>query len=358
MNKIQMPTKSEVLEVYKEKSISKNDEEIKLMDYLECELELRKKLNEKVNESLKSKEENITKLKDFEKFYSDLPKYLESLENSTLKGQNYLNLNFNEKNKNLNLSGKLPPPLFIIYNLLQCFNDESIDAEVKIKGKEEKVDDFYNKYSIFFDSFLNRNLNSDNVNNEEIEDGENYNVAKLKEEGEHSEGEIEDEETLEKKNNANKKKKKKKKNYFNESFNKGKLNNSQFIISEEEAEFKKILNKLANKDEKLSKFPLYVEFIIKKNKAEKNVNDEIKLFPMSFNFYFIPVVNLISIDIVYPQANANNKANNVIAEDNNLHMNLSTNQILYNIFNPPPSLLSSTKNKIESILSKLKIFRI
>jgi len=348
MNKIQMPTKYEVSEYYKEKSITKSDEEIKLMDYLECELEMRKKLNEKVNSSLKAKDEDITKLKDFEKFYSDLPKYLENLENSTLKSQNYLNLNFNEKNKNLNLSGNLPPPLFIIYNLLQCFNDSSVECEVNIKGLDEKVDEFYAKYSSFFDCYLNRNLYSENIN-EENDDVDNNN--KQREEGEHSDGEIEDEEILEKKN-ANKKKKKKRKNYFNESINYSKGNNSQFIVSEEEAEFKKLVYKLANKNEKLSKFPLFVEFCIKKNKAERIENDQIKLYPISFNFYFIPVVNLISVEIVNAQIIANNnKINNlIINEENNISMNLTTNQIFCNIFNPPSSLLTSIKEKIESIL--------
>ncbi len=208
MNRIQMPNSNEVLEFYNQNSININEDEIKLMDYLKCELEIRKKLDQKVNLLSMEKEENITKLKDFEKFYSDLPKYLENLESSTLKSQNYLNLNLQEKNKNLHLSGKLPPPLFILFNLLSCFNNDNMEYGIKIKGQEEKVDEFYSKYLNYFDYFVSKNNNKQNLENEENFD-ENEN--KLKEEGEHSEGEIEDEEILTEKKNVKKKNKKKKK---------------------------------------------------------------------------------------------------------------------------------------------------
>ncbi len=342
INKINMPSKIEVLEHNKEKSLRKSDKEITeikeidLMDYLECELEIRKKLNEKVICSLNEKEESISKLRNFEKFYSDLPKYLESLENSTLKTQNYLNLNLNEKNKKLNLSGKLPPPLFILYNLLLCFSDEAIESEVNIKGKESQADEFYSKYACFFDCCLNNvnNLNKhsfsgswDNI----IEQQQTDEAAETKqrEEGEHSEGEIEDEEAaaaaVERKNAANKKKKKKRKFFFNESSAVncgGKVVNNQLLnntFNDEQADFRKLVFKLASRDEKISKFPLFVEFVIKKP-LQQHQQDEFVvggdnyseankcLFPICFNFYFIPVVNLISVDIVNSQQSVNNSS--------------------------------------------------
>lgn len=336
MNKIELPSKSEVLEYFSEKSMKKNEEEFKLMDYLECELGTRKKLNENVNSLLKEKEENIAKQKDFEKFFSDLPKYFENLDNSTLKAQKYLNLNFKQKNHNLNLSGNLPTPLFIIYNTLQCFVDESIETEINIKGQEERVEEFYSKYSNFFNyGFTNKNSSLEIEVNEEIEN-------KQKEEGEHSEGEIEDEEILEKKNS--KKKKKPKKGLLSESFNFAKRNKNECNLTEEQVEFKKIVIKLCTKEEKLNKFPLFVEFIIRGQKNEKiELDEEINVYPIILKFFFIPILNLVSVDV------SSLKSNGIEETKNNIK-NLNTNQILYNIFHPPSSLITVIRDKLENIL--------
>lgn len=353
MNKINLPNKNEVIKHFEENSKKKNEEDLKLMDYLECELETRKSLNETVNSLVKEKEMNISKLKDFEKFYSELPNYFNTLENSTLKTQNYLNLNFTNNNRNLNLSGKLPPPLFILYNLLQCFNNEFNECEVNIKGKEEKIDDFYKKYLKYFDYL---NVKNQNIENEENEEFENV----IREEGEHSEGEIEDEEILEKK--ISKKKKKKRKNFSNNNFSSTNNNLNNNILNFENTT--EIFNKIASKEEKLIKFPLFVELTIRKPKIEdlEQGNEFNNCYPVVFNFYFIPVLNIITVDLTCKNNSSSNTntnlnsnsnvANNIIGTSNNFTSTFNTNQILSNIFSPPGTLLTMIKDKIENFLSK------
>lgn len=346
MNKIQVPTKEEVIEYFNEKLINKK-EEFKSMDFLECELDIRKKLNDKVNNLVKEKDENIIKLKEFEKFYGELPNYLNNLENSTLKSQNYLNLNFSNANKNLNLSGKLPSPLFVLYNLVQCFNNEFTECEVNIKGEENKVDEFYNKYSKFFDNYTQRGAN---VDIEENEDFENKN----KEEGEHSEGEIEEDDLVEKKKSKKKKRKRRTFYHNNLSLNgyNNYLNSSATINSAslEDLNFKDFIFKIATKDEKFEKFPLYIELIIKKSNFDDNdFNEEGNFYPLIFNFFFIPVVNLISVQLLSENKAANN-ITNINLNSSSLAFSFKTNQILSNIFIPPTSILSVLKEKLETIL--------
>jgi hypothetical protein len=428
MDKIPKPKKEEILEFFEKKSQPKEEKDLKIMDSLQCELEIRKNLNEKCSNLLKNKEENILKLKEFEKFYSYLPNYLTNIENSTLKAQNFFNLNsIINKKKDLNLLSKLPNPLYVLFSLLQCFNNDFAKCDVKICGKEENVNSFYNEYMKFFDGFNSNNnaneFNNNNYNKEDNKSGKNFdeeiniddnnnnkvininnegdinmyennnannnpsdfNSLKItKEEGEHSEGEIEDEDInlTEKK----KKKKKKRKNNFN-------LSSDTLNINLKNNNNDKIFNYLTNEDlnlfeyllknnkegKKIKKFPLWVELNINKMKIEDGdpfINYD--FFPIKICFYFIPLINVISVDVINTNNlnNANNNLNNDI-ENNNTNNNnnnnnndntkeindlnnkenpknflsfFNTSHLFHNIFKIPHSIFGNLEEKMEKIL--------
>jgi len=184
--------------------------------------------------------------------------------------------------------------------------------EIKILGKEEKIDEFYEKYSKEKVNFTQKFLS--NASN---------NIAN-KEEGEHESGD-------EAKNQINydNERKLKKKKY------KIKLNNN-----------KNCANNVNNIEEgtldKISKFPLFVQFNISYNNKINNLNfnfsddvEYIEPLPLTINFYFIPVLNLITTELISQKYN--------------------TSQFLSNIFLPSLNLVNITKVGIEKTYSKLYI---
>ncbi len=225
MDKIELPNIEEVKEIIMKDDINK-------IDILNYELQVRKELNETVKKINEEKEDNLLKLKEKEKFSKELPNYLTSLENATLKAQKYLNLNITEYNTYLSLASKLPPPLYVIYNSLLCLSNE-FSSSLKILGKTQLVEEFYNTYQL------------DNINFDDLDLSEDN----FKEEGEHSDEEV------------------------GEAINKRKRTRSTKNFT------------------KITKFPLYVQFSI--NKVD-TINPE--NLPIIINFYFVPLFNAVTVE--------------------------------------------------------------
>lgn len=255
--------------------------------------------------------ENILKLREKENFLKELPNNLSNLEFSTIKAQELLNLRLTEMNKFSTNSDYLPPPLYVLYNSLNCIshtNSENFNFEVKILGKEEKIDEFYDKYT------------KENVNFTQKFLTNATNTYSGKEEGEQTES---GDEAKVQANYENERKLKKKKYKLI-------MNNYK--------------NNLSNLDEgsfeKISKFPLFVQFNINYN--SKNNNSSFNFFsndveyqeplPLTINFYFLPVLNLITTELISAKYN--------------------TSQFLSNIFMPSINLLNITKTDIEKTYSK------
>jgi hypothetical protein len=238
MDIIKLPDEKEVKRFF---SYS-DDTVITKTDYLNYELETRKQLHEKVKELDKEKDESLINYKDTESFFQELPRYLNSLETSTLKAQKYLNVKITESKQLLNLSAKLPPPLYVLYNSLKCANNIDLNYDIQILGDESKVDDFYNNYKI------------DNVDfNQETET-----INEAKEEGEHSDHE----ETSNIEGKAVRKRTKK--------IDKASLN-------------------------KITKFPLHVQLNISSNNLGKNLDT----IPIQINLFYIPVFNVVTVEAVH-----------------------------------------------------------
>jgi hypothetical protein len=226
MDRIELPNDNEVREKFMKDDITK-------IDLLNYELITRKELNETVRKINEEKEDNLVRLKEKERFSKELPSFLTSLENSTLKAQKYLNLNITEYNAYLTLAAKLPPPLYVIYNSLMLLNNSNIVCKLKILGKNEQVEEFYNRYQIDTINFDNLDLPEENS----------------KEEGEHSDEEIEIQRNKRRtKNNAN--------------------------------------------ATKVTKFPLFIQFTV--SKADMLESDSL---PLVINFYFIPLFNAVTVEV-------------------------------------------------------------
>ena len=328
LNKINIPNNKVVIDYFRDKGVNYSEEELKMGDKLEYELELRKKLDEKVKLLLNEKENNNSVLKEKEKFFKELPNYFTNFESNTLKAQNFLNLKITENNENTFLSEKLPSPLYVIYNSLLCLDNKNIKYEIKISGKSELVEEYNQNYPI-------QNINF----NPEVADDISIN----KEEGEHSDdGEINDEMsvTSDKNNDLNNthqqqsqahvlhKLKLRRKNKFK--------NNKKWNWNSQNIE-----DQFLNNQKKINKFPLYVEFNINKISSDLNLDSNINLEineenfqPISIKFYYIPIFNIVTSEV-----NSKNKL-------------LNTNSLLSNIFMPPTNLLSNLRNKIDSAISK------
>jgi hypothetical protein len=301
MNKINIPSTNDAVEFYKQKGINKKIEEIKTGDLLECELEIRKELDEKVNNLNQEKESNQAQLQDKEKFLKELPNYFSSFETNTLKAQNFLNLNITQENENISLSEKLPPPLYVIYNSLICTDKKLINYDVNILGKTSLVDEFYRTYPI------------ENINfSSEISEVSTLN----REEGEHSDdGEInENESVISDKTLSNQLPK------LRLTRRKKISNNNRKKFDDQESTFSIFKNKI-------KKFPLFVQFTINQL---NNINSS--NLPISINFYYIPVFNVVTTEVVSKIAT------------------LNTNSLLSNIFMPPKNFISGMKKEIDSAI--------
>jgi hypothetical protein len=238
------------------------------------------------------KDKNLVKLKEKEKFLNELPNYLNALENSTLKTQEILDLKITETINSNRLLDKLPMPLFTLYYSFMCLNNyENFEFDLKILGKEEKIEEFYQEVDYESMNFSQRFLN-------------NLDKDKGKEEGEAESGE-EDVVTY-----KNLKKKKKR----------------RMLIGTESSKPEGLENK------KISKFPLYVQFSIKCLKGNINSDyfNEIDVsdsLPISINFYFLPIFNIVTTELI-------TKASEY-----------PISSILSNIFRSPINILN--KNRIE-----------
>jgi hypothetical protein len=294
MDKINLPSKDLVLNSLSNKGMNIDMENLKMMDVLKCELGMRKNLDEKLKFLIDEKLENNNNLKEKEKFFKNLPDYFNNLETNSLKAQSFLNLNITDKNENISLSERLPHPLFVLYNCFECIDKKKIEYEVKILGKPEKIDEFYENYNL-------ENIKFD----EEKSDDNNDN----KEEGEHSDdGEINEEEIKTNEKCLYKLKMIKRKN--------------------EKIKIRK--NSSIENISKIKKFPLYVQLLIARIKNEKSNIGITKDLPIFINFYYLPIFNIVSTELII------NSKNSIF----------NTNSLLSNIFMAPSNLLSNTKKEI------------
>lgn len=300
MNKINILNTKDAKEFYKLKGIDKNSEELKTGDLLECELEIRKELDEKVNNLYQEKESNQAQLKDKEKFFKELPVYFSNFETNTLKAQNFLNLNITNENENISLSEKLPAALYVLYNSLICIDKKSLNYDIKILGKTNLVDEFYRTYPL------------ENINfNSEISEVMTVN----REEGEHSDdGEINENESV----NSDKTLPNQKPKYILTRRKKNLNKNNKKKIQDTDISILK---------NKIKKFPLYVQFTINHINNTSNLN-----LPISINFYYIPVFNIVTTEVISKFQTHN------------------TNSLLSNIFMPPRNFISGMKNEINSAI--------
>jgi hypothetical protein len=255
-------------------------QELTKTDYLNYELESRKKLNEKVGALNKEKDENLSTYRDTQMFFKELPNYLGALENSSLRSQKYLNVKITETEKLLNLSTKLPPPLYVLYNSLNCTSLSEFEYTINILGNEAQVNEFYSKYRI------------DNIDL----DKELVPVDDAREEGEHSDHEFEPEKKESKKRNKKKEK--------------------------------------SNSLGRITKFPLYVQLSITGcNDGDRNLDT----LPVSINFYYIPVFNVITCEAVHSKGIYN------------------TSHFLSNIFTKLVNFDPNENQAIEHAISKFSI---
>jgi len=344
LDKIKFSEKEIVLEYYRSKGMNISDANLDTLDCLKYELEMRKTLDETQKNLAQEKNLNEDKLKQKEKFFRYLPLCMKDLEISTLKAQNYLNLNITSYNSNSVLSEKLPQPLFVLYNSISCINKSRLEYELEILGREEEVSEFYEKYPIDNINLNNIKENSDKkaVTNTKI----NPHGIDNKEEGEHTdsgeinESEIDLHDVIDTQENTKEEKSKnkflrKKRNVTND---KNKIDSSQDKI------FFETLSKSNDEIDiinlqKIKKFPLYLHFEIKKLNPSQDIFDESlfsnvnrSILPLCLNFYFLPIFNIVTVEVI-----SNNK---------NSYFNLNTNQIMSNLFSPPANLLSSLKSEI------------
>jgi hypothetical protein len=294
INKIRLPDNDEVQQYLKTKGISK--EQIKRKDKLECELEMRKELNQTVEELKIKKNLRESSLKEKEKFMEELPNYFSKFDESTLKAQKFLHLEITQKNQNYNLSEKLPSPLYVIFNSLQCAS-KSHGAQLNIVGKIELVSEFYDNYRQE-KILLERDQKSNNN----------------KEEGEHSDdGEIQEVNLTNEKPGLMRLKMRRK----NKKVNLIKLNS--------ENTNEKFLKKIKKK--KIQKFPLSLEL-----KVLEKLNDSNYI---SIYFYYLPILDLVTVDV---------KSN---------YNYFTTDSLLSNIFMSPNILTNSIRITIEDSIAQI-----
>ena len=257
---------------------------------------------EKVTEVNFEREKNLNKLKEKEKFLRELPNYLNTLETSSLKSQEILDLKITEGINSNRLIDKLPLPLFTLYYSLLCLSQyDNFDFDLKILGKEEKIEEFYEK--ICFESM--------NFSRKFIF---NLNIDKSKEEGEAESGD--EEGHISHLSNKNLKKKRKK----------------RIIIGTESSKNDDLDN------QKISKFPLFIQFQIKSLKGNLNIGyfNEIDMsdpLPIILNYYFIPVYNIVTCEMISKS------------------VEFTTSTILSNIFSSPINILNSYRDEIDKVIS-------
>ncbi len=344
LDKIKFSEKERVLEYYRSKGVDRSDANLETMDCLKYELEMRKTLDDTLKNLVKEKDLNEDKLKQKEIFFRELPSYMKDLEISTLKAQNYLNLNISSHNSNSILSEKLPQPLFVLYNSINCIDKSKLVYELEILGREEEVSEFYERYPIDNINLNNIHENSDKkavTNAKKRSHG-----ADNKEEGEHTDsGEINESEidlNDVKDTKENNKKEKSKEIFLRRKRNITKDKN-KIDISQDKIFFQTLSESNDEIDvinlPKIKKFPLYLHLEIKKLNPSPHLADESlfsnvnrSILPLCLNFYFIPIFNIVTVEVT-----SNNK---------NSSFYVNTNHIMSNLFSPPANLLSTLKSEI------------
>jgi hypothetical protein len=262
-------------------------------------------LNEKVNEIQVEKEKNLCKLKEKEKFLKELPTFLNTLETSSLKSQEILDLKITDNVNSNRLLDKLPMPLFTLYYSLVCLNNyDNFDFDLKILGKEDKIDDFYRVINFETMNFSQKFIN-------------NLNCDKSKEEGE---AESADEEGHISNKNLRKKKKK------------------RVLIGMDS------LKSEIMENQKISKFPLYIQLSINSLKGNLNTGyfNEVDIsdpLPITINYYFIPIFNVITCELL----SKNNE--------------FTTPSLLSNMFLPPINILNVYRDEIELTISNIALIK-
>ena len=245
-------------------------------------------------------------MKEKEKFLRELPNYLNCLETSSLKSQEIFDLKITESINCNSLLDKLPSPLFTLYYSLMCLSQyDNFDFDLKILGKEDKIEEFYEQISFETMNFSQKfimNLNSD----------------KTKEEGEAESGD--EEGHISHISNKNLKKKRKR----------------RILIGTESSKNDDIENK------KINKFPLYIQFTIKSLKGNMNTGyfneiDIIDPLPITINYYFIPIYNIVTCEMI------------------SKNIDFTTSTLLSNIFSSPINILNSSRDEIEKVISNKSV---
>lgn len=312
----------------------------------------RRKLSDNVLDLEKFKNLDSENLKTKEKFYNNLPINLQNIENETINAQKLLNIDFTLKSSNLKYAENLPLPLYVLFNSLSTLpKNEYYNFTLEIKSNltdealEQAIIAFYSKYPLekfmFNESKENDNLNEseDTIeNNNNTNNNANTHKNDYKEEGEHSDNE-EGSLIFNSNSNNNKKKKKKVKNLH--SLDKGNSYTDDKKFKENYKMFKEYKNNKLNLNtfelskNKLQKFPQFLQFTVQSIKCNESnelvisqeTNNTITIF-----FYFIPILNIVTIEI-------NNEIN--------------TDDLLSNLFVHPFNLNFIERQRINDILRKI-----